>query len=112
MKSNEYEDRELLEIGRTIKMLRTDQKLSQAQLADSLGISARYLSEVEAGKRNLSFGILRAIARRLAIPLPELLTFESAPERGEAISQITRYLETMPLGHILFIERAIRQFLM
>lgn len=111
MKSTCYENQELRALGQKIRRLRTEQRMSQAQLADSLGISSRYLGEVEAGKRNLSFGILSAIAKQLAIPLIELLELEQPPERGEAICQINHYLEKMPLGHLLFIERAIRQFL-
>lgn len=111
MESMRYEMPALQYIGQKIRNLRTDQKLSQAQLADSLGISARYLGEVEAGKRNLSFGILYAIANRLAIPLPELLDFESRQGREETIMQIMHYLEEMPLGHLQFLQRALRQFM-
>lgn len=111
MKSEGCEDYALKCIGRQIKKLRMEQKLSQAQLADSLGISARYLGEIEAGKRNLSFGILYAIANRLAIPLPELLDFENSQGREETIKQISHSLERMPLSHLQFIQRAIRQFM-
>ena len=111
MKPTSYEVLALKQIGQKIRNLRTEQKLSQAQLADSLGISARYLGDVEAGKRNLSFGILYAIADRLAIPLPELVNFENSQARSETIKQITHCLEKMPLGHLLFIQRAIRQFM-
>lgn len=111
MKSTSYEKSVLKPLGQKIRNLRTDQNLSQAQLADSLGISARYLGEIEAGKRNLSLGILYAIADRLAIPLPELLNFENAQAREETMRQINQYLEKMSLSHLLFIRRAIRQFM-
>lgn len=111
MKPESYEKLELMELGHKIRRLRVEQRLSQTQLADSLGISARYLGEVEAGKRNLSIGILSKIAKRLAIPLSELLAFESTKDRGETIYQINRYLERMTLSNLLFIERTIRQFL-
>lgn len=111
MKSTGYEEKMLKLIGQKIRMLRTQERLSQVQLADSLGISARYLSEIEAGKRNLSFGILCAISNYLAIPLHELLNLEPPQAREDAIKQITCRLETMSLSHLQFIQRAIRQFM-
>lgn len=111
MQPANYEGDALRVIGQRIRSLRTEQNLSQAQLADSLGISARYLGEVEAGRRNMSFGILYALADRLAIPLHELLNLTNFQDRGETIGQIINCLEKMPLDDLLFLQRAIRMFM-
>ena len=38
------------DLGRFVRRIRTDAGLSQRQLADALGTSQRYVSELEAGK--------------------------------------------------------------
>ncbi len=38
------------DLGRFIQRIRTDAGLTQRQLAETLGVSQRYLSELEAGK--------------------------------------------------------------
>lgn len=111
MKVASHDEDALRLIGQRIRNLRTEQNLSQAQLADSLGISARYLGEVEAGRRNMSFAILYALANRLAIPLHELLNFANLQNRENTINEINRYLERMPMSDLLFLQRAIRRFM-
>lgn len=43
--------------------LRTQAKISQANLAASLGYSAYYLGKIEQGKANISCDVMAAIAR-------------------------------------------------
>jgi transcriptional regulator with XRE-family HTH domain len=110
METNAQEVEALKALGGRIRHLRNAQGLSQAQLADSAGMSARYLGEVEAGKRNVSFGRLNALAQRLAIPLPELLDFEEPDARAAVLKQVYSYLEGLSLSQLLFIQRAVRMF--
>lgn len=111
MKTGDKETAALKELGKKLRDLRSSQNLSQSQLADSIGISSRYLGEIEAGKRNLSLGVLHALAARLSITLPELLTVEDSQTRQDAIKQIMAHLDKLPLQHLLFIQRALRQFM-
>jgi len=73
-------------------------------------MSVRYLGEVEAGKRNISFGRLNTLAQRLSVPLPELLDFEEPEARAVVLKQLCSYLEGLPLNQLLFIQRAMRIF--
>lgn len=98
-------------LGNRIRSLRSAQGLSQAQLADSAGMSVRYLGEVEAGKRNISFGRLSVLAMRLSIPLPELLDFEEPEARATVLKQLHLYLEDLPLNQLLLFQRVLRQFM-
>ena len=95
-------------LGRRIRALRSAQGLSQVQLADCAGMSPRYLSEVEAGKRNVSFACLDTMANRLAMPLAELLNFEEAQARSAVLQQLHSFLEGLSLDQLLFIQRATR----
>ncbi len=56
-------------IGHTIKLLRTVARLKQKDLAEKAGIKANYLSLVEAGRREPSLTVVRAIAKVLDVPV-------------------------------------------
>lgn len=70
-------------IGHVIKLLRTVSGLKQKDLALGAGINANYLSLVEAGKREPSLAVLRALAKELNVPT-SLLLWES-----ESISEMS-----------------------
>ncbi|MCL2781417.1 MAG: helix-turn-helix domain-containing protein [Actinomycetia bacterium] len=59
------------DLGRFLAELRAERGLTQAELADELGISRRYLYEIEAGKPILYtdrlFATLRVLGARLTI---------------------------------------------
>lgn len=74
-------------------------------------MSARYLGEVEAGKRNVSFGRLNALAKRLSVPLAELLDFEEPQAKVAVLKELNTYLEGLPINQLLFIKRALRQLM-
>ena len=111
METNIQDPEALKALGNRIRDLRNSQGLSQVQLADSAGMSARYLGEVEAGKRNVSFGRLNILAQRLSIPLPELLNFEEPQAKAAVLEQLNICLEDLPLNQLLFIQRALRQLM-
>jgi transcriptional regulator with XRE-family HTH domain len=98
----------LMVLGNRIRSLRNAQGMSQVQLADRAGMSPRYLSEVEAGKRNVSFACLDTLAKQLSITLAELLNFEEPHARTTVLQQVNSMLEGMPLDNLLFVRRALR----
>lgn len=67
------------DLGRFLAQLRAERDLTQDELADSLGISRRYLYEIESGKPSLYserlFALLRLLGARLTIeaeiPVPD-----------------------------------------
>jgi transcriptional regulator with XRE-family HTH domain len=63
----------LEKIGKHIKELRNDKKLSQQALSEFAGISYKYLGEIERGQVNLSVEILVKIAQSLQVSPGELL---------------------------------------
>lgn len=58
--------------GRAVTELRTQAKISQANLADSLGYSAYYLGKIEQGKANISCDVMAAIARYFGMSIGHL----------------------------------------
>jgi transcriptional regulator with XRE-family HTH domain len=94
-----------MKLGAKIRKLRTSRHYSQEQLAGLAGINAKYLSEVERGKRNLSVELLVALANVLEISPAEMLADEQYPNREELIAKIVRLLQPMPLDLLILMYR-------
>jgi transcriptional regulator with XRE-family HTH domain len=67
------EDAHAAALGRAIKVLRTDQGLDRAELAEASGLSYPYLSEIENGKKRPSSRALEGIAEALGMRPHELM---------------------------------------
>jgi len=68
-----------MKIGSQIKEIRKKKGIKQYELAESVGISKSYLSQVEKDLRNPSTECLEAISFKLSIPL-SILFFKSIEE--------------------------------
>lgn len=62
----------LLKLGERIRFLRTENNLSQEELAHICGFDRTYISLVERGKRNLSIINLSTFARCLGVTISEI----------------------------------------
>lgn len=61
-------------IGANLARLRRERGLSQERLAhDVLGLSLRYVADIEAGRRNLTVQAVERLAESLEVPPLELL---------------------------------------
>jgi transcriptional regulator with XRE-family HTH domain len=60
-------------LGLAVKARREELGLTQEQLANDSGLHQRWLSNVETGKRNPSYGSLRRLAAGLDLTASELL---------------------------------------
>jgi transcriptional regulator with XRE-family HTH domain len=60
-------------IGGRIKGRRATLRISQEHLAFEVDVSPTYLSQIEAGKRNVSLDVLYRIAKALKLELSELV---------------------------------------
>ena len=58
----------MIHIGRSIRKLRTDRKISQQDLAASADLTPSFLSLVENGQRRPSLAVLQRIAAALELP--------------------------------------------
>lgn len=60
---------------RALKTIRQYHRLSQAELADQLGISRSYVNEIERDNKDPSLDILNRYASRFEVPLSSLMLF-------------------------------------
>lgn len=72
-----------MNIGKAIKVCRTQKDLSQKELAKKAGVSISYLSLLERNKREANIHIIKNIAHALDIPLSILIFLAS--EKKELI---------------------------
>ncbi|HCD18965.1 XRE family transcriptional regulator [Macrococcoides caseolyticum subsp. caseolyticum] len=63
-----------MNIGNTIKTIRKQRKMTQQQLADQMGISRSYLSDIENGNKNPSAKTLEKLAKKLNVSITYLTT--------------------------------------
>lgn len=65
-----------VELGSRIRQARTEQNMSQLELADACGISVPYVSDIERGKKCFSVDILLRIAQALQVSTDWLLRLD------------------------------------
>ncbi|WP_294537722.1 helix-turn-helix transcriptional regulator [uncultured Rhodoblastus sp.] len=63
--------------ARNLRRLRRERGVTQEQLSHSTGLNQSYLSEVEAGKRNISIDNIDALAKALGVGI--VVLFENRP---------------------------------
>lgn len=76
-------------IHRALKLLRTYHHLTQVDLAQSLGISNSYLSEIERGEKAVNFDLINKYAQTFNMPASSILLFsEKVDECGKSKSKL------------------------
>jgi transcriptional regulator with XRE-family HTH domain len=61
------------QVGKTIRKLRQEKGLSQADLADRAGLSREYVNKIEAGRYDPPLSTINALARALRVRPARLL---------------------------------------
>jgi len=68
-----------MDVAPNIKTIRTNQGMTQADLADRSGVSKAMICDVEAGKKNPTIRLLGQIANGLGCGISELLDLDDSP---------------------------------
>ncbi|UOE52610.1 helix-turn-helix domain-containing protein [Mucilaginibacter sp. SMC90] len=89
-----------MDLGNTIKRIRTNKEIKQKDLAEACGMTQAYLSKIESNQKEPTIGAVRTIAEQLKVPLP-VLFFQSmtsedvAPQKREAFGFILPSIQSM-----------------
>jgi transcriptional regulator with XRE-family HTH domain len=75
-------------LGLAVKARREELGLTQEQVANDSGLHQRWLSNVETGKRNPSYGSLRRLAAGLDLTASELIAQAEQIEHNTATSAV------------------------
>lgn len=64
---------DLLALGRAVRAIRDEKKISQVQLAEATGLAQAWISQIERGRRNPSWSNVLRLAEGLDVRLSELV---------------------------------------
>ena len=64
---------ESLKLGENLKKIRTAKKISQGDIANTLGVSRGFVSKIENGKTNPTLSTITRLANALGVTADELL---------------------------------------
>lgn len=92
-------------IGQNLYHARTQQNLTQDQLAEKAGISTTFLANLECGNKMMSTVTLRKLADILCVSTDSLL-YENRP--NDRVRSIQMLLQDQPEEVVAFAEKLIR----
>lgn len=76
-------------LNKALRIVREVHRMRQGELADALGISKSYLSELERGEKKVSLDVLNKYANTFDVPASTFLSFMEALE-GESDARRAR----------------------
>lgn len=74
-------------LGRTVRRLRRDEEISQADFAARAGLAANHLGEIERSERGLMLQTIMALASALDMDVSELLARAEALARTQTVGR-------------------------
>lgn len=92
-------------VGERIKELRIAEGRSREGLAEEAEISAKFLYEIEIGKKNISAGTLLRLAKALSCSCDYIMTGEK--EGTEKRSEVSRILNSMKKEQLEKVEEVV-----
>ena len=90
-------------IGQALKLLRTFHELKQGELADALGVSNSYVSELERNNREPSLSIIKKYAEFFDIPASSILFFAENIEGTSPKAKANRFVSKKILSIMQFL---------
>ena len=88
--------------GATVKALREDRKLTQADLAEKIGVSSKTVSKWETGKGLPDISLLQPLAQALGISVIELMNGEPIANRNVSANMLRCKFYVCPLcGNVI-----------
>jgi len=97
-------------LGKQVSTLRKEMDMTQAQLAEALGISQQLIAAYEAGSRKIPASLLPTLAKMFAIPLEQLIGMSKMPNKRGPASVLQRQMEqinALPKGKQKFISEML-----
>ena len=72
---------------RTLKMMRSDERMTLQDLAKKTGMSAGYLNHIENGKRVMTDEMVLVLSRALNVPEREMMTIAETMKKNEVLTR-------------------------
>lgn len=87
---------DVAELGRRIRKLRMERRLTLKQVEDACGLSATHLSEIERGRTSPTIGALVRIARSLEKDASYFIELDERPDAAHVTRERSRSLSPAP----------------
>ncbi len=81
---------DMMHIGKEIRALRKDKKITMVELAKLTDFSQSYLSQIERGKVNPSVSALQKISHAFGIPMAYFFENKIKPENNESTATVVK----------------------
>lgn len=91
-----------MNIGEFLRKKRKEKKLTLKQLADGIGLSQTYLSQIELGDRNASSDILEKISQKLDTPYIELMEIAGYWKKSDIEEHLSNLRDEYDYDNLLF----------
>lgn len=78
-------------LNRALRLLRTYHQLKQVELAQRLGISNSYLSELEKGEKTPGLDLLEKYAEVFKMPVSSILLFSETLDDGHKVGSRLKF---------------------
>lgn len=89
---------DLIQLGKIIRKAREDHNWTQKQLSEAVDLTGKYISAIENGKRNISYGVLCRIIIALQIPASKIFGISSDIDQ-EAEERLIQCYRSCPVQH-------------
>ncbi len=93
-----------IEMGKNIKKIRKNRKLTQEQLAEQIDVSSVYISQIETGARKASLETVYNISLALRVTIDELVNSNKSITDTKSIA-IERLLHNRTIKEINALEK-------
>ncbi len=90
-------------LNEALRLVRVFHDLSQKELAEKLGISKSYLSEIEAGKKTPTLDLLNRYSEVFDIPVSSILFFSENLNNGTRTEKLRTFVSSKILAILNFI---------
>ena len=98
-------------LGKRIRALRKQKGLSQEQLAERVGMSSKYLGEIERGQVNCSVDIVERISKALDLELTDLFDYQHKQNRKALLKKTNALIQNANDKELQLIFRILKSVL-
>ena len=96
------------ELGKRIKKLRLEKKITQEKLAETVNISNSHMSHIETGITKASLEVIVSIANALCTTIDQLLCDSLASSKSIYENELTGILSDCDIEEIRFLSKTIK----
>lgn len=91
-------------IGEALRLIRVYHDLKQKQVAEKLGISTSYLSEIEKGRKVPTLNLVQRYSNEFSIPASSIMFFAESVDGKGSYEQTRSFVAGKMIGLMQFLE--------